>query len=62
MSAFVTPRLLGGGRVFVLATEIYDLALESVDWPAAAALAMYVLTLLLLILAAYTALTRRMAT
>lgn len=60
MSAFVTPKLLGGGRVFVLATEIFDLARESVIWTMAAALALYTLVLLALFLAAYGVLSRRL--
>lgn len=59
MSAYITPKLLGGGRVFVLATEIYEHAITSVNWPAAAALALYTLVLLLLFLSAYGALQRR---
>jgi putative spermidine/putrescine transport system permease protein len=58
VSAFVTPRLMGGGRVFVVATEIFDLALETVDWPAAAALAMLLLGALAVALVLRTALAR----
>src|SRR5262249_55551744 len=46
MSAYITPRLLGGGRVFVLATEIFEQAATNTNWPAAAVLAIYTLPLL----------------
>ncbi len=59
VSAFITPKLMGGGRVFTLATEIFDAAMETLDWPAAAALSVYALLLLSLIVAAHAALTRR---
>lgn len=58
VSAFVTPRLMGGGRVFVVATEIFDLALETVDWPAAAVMAMLLLGALALAMALRGALAR----
>ena len=59
VSAFITPKLMGGGRVFTLATEIYDDATQTLDWPAAAALSAYVLVLLALILAVQAMLLRR---
>ncbi|HRD78776.1 MAG TPA: ABC transporter permease [Hyphomicrobiaceae bacterium] len=59
MSAYVTPKLLGGGRVFLLATEIFEHANTNVNWPAAAALAIYSLALIGLLTAAYSVLTRR---
>lgn len=47
MSSYITPRLMGGGRIFVLATEIYEQATTNTNWPVAAVLAIYTLVLLL---------------
>jgi putative spermidine/putrescine transport system permease protein len=47
ISAFATPTLLGGGRVQVLASQIYS-DVGGLDWPSAA-VASYVLLALALI-------------
>ncbi|WP_420103737.1 ABC transporter permease [Bosea sp. (in: a-proteobacteria)] len=61
MSAYITPKLLGGGRVFVLATEIFEQATTNTNWPVAAVLALYTLVLLLVLLALSNLLARRLA-
>lgn len=58
MSAYITPKLLGGGRVFVLATEIFEQATTNTNWPVAAVLALYTLALLLVLLALSNSLAR----
>lgn len=61
MSAYVSPRVLGGGRVFVLATEIYGQTFELNNWPLAAVLSLYMLLLLILLTLAYKRLAERYA-
>ncbi len=53
ISGFVTPRLMGGGRVFVLATEVFQEATITLNWPLAAALAMLLLVMFSAIIVLY---------
>ncbi|RBP66083.1 putative spermidine/putrescine transport system permease protein [Brevibacterium sanguinis] len=53
ISSFVTPRLLGGGRVFILATEVYNEATQTLNWPLASALSVILLVVFGLMIAVY---------
>ena len=61
LGAFLFPQMLGGGRVQVLATAIYDRIQTSYDIPAAAALAMIFLVLMVLLLVLLSAARRLVA-
>jgi putative spermidine/putrescine transport system permease protein len=60
INSFVTPQLLGGGRVFLMATEIYDQVAYTLDWPFTAAISFLLLFLFGLVIAIYTHVLRRL--
>lgn len=60
ISTFVTPQLLGGGTVHVLATEVFDQTTGLLNWPFAAALSVILLVLFGLVIAVYQWLTQRL--
>lgn len=58
-SYFITPALLGGPRLPVLASSVYEAATRTLDWPFAAAQALILLLGVLVILVPYIRLSRR---
>jgi len=59
ISALVTPRMLGGPTYKVMATMIYDDFLQTLDWPAGAAMSFALTALTLLVIGLSSRLLRR---
>lgn len=57
-SSFITPNLLGGPRIQVLATSIYRSVTQTLDWPFAAAQAVILFAGVILIMIPYIAVSR----
>jgi putative spermidine/putrescine transport system permease protein len=58
-SSFVTPNLLGGTRIQVLAASIYKSVTQTLDWPFASAQAVILFVGVLLVLIPYAKMTAR---
>jgi putative spermidine/putrescine transport system permease protein len=58
ISSYVTPSVLGGGRVFLIATEIYRQASLVINWPLASALGVILLVGAAIVLIGYGRLSR----
>lgn len=59
LSAFITPALLGGGRVIMITNLIYTQVSQVLDWQFAAALSMIILLATIVVYAALGFLSRR---
>jgi len=57
--AFITPAILGGGRVHVVATEIRQQTLQLLDYPTASTLAVVLILIVLVVVAASLVLTKQ---
>jgi ABC-type spermidine/putrescine transport system permease subunit I len=49
ISAFATPRLVGGASIEVMATMIYDQVLNALNWPFASATSIIMLAIVLVL-------------
>jgi putative spermidine/putrescine transport system permease protein len=58
-SAFATPAIIGGRRLKVASTAIYDEFLNTLEWPLGAAIAMVLLVGILVIILSYNRLIER---